>query len=65
MNVGIRSFKEFHIGDKQFDIKKFRSYVEHGVFNFWRAVEMSFYGLWSKKKKHKFDIGYYHNYREY
>ena len=43
-NLGITSFKEFHIGDqKKFNYNKFRDAIEQGVFSFWKAVELAFY----------------------
>jgi len=63
VNVGIRSFKEFNIGNKKlFDIKTFRSYIEQGLFSFWRAVDTAFHGIRDKRKKTRFDIGLYYKY---
>jgi len=45
-NVGIKSFKEFHLGDeKLFDYSKFKFYVEQGPYSFWKAVWKYFNGL--------------------
>ena len=48
-NVGIRSFAEFHIGDsKQFDLDFFRSRLEQGPYDFWRAVDLAYHGLYER-----------------
>lgn len=62
-NVGIRSFKEFHIGnEKEFSLRRFKRYIEHGLFGFWRAVDMSFHGLYDKRKETNLDMGRWHKY---
>ena len=48
-NVGIRSFKEFHVGDsKRFDGDLFRRKLERGVYDFWRAVDLARRGFYER-----------------
>ena len=39
----------FHIGDRKlFDVRHFRDRVEQGSYDFWRAVDLSFHGLYER-----------------
>lgn len=43
-NVGISSFKGFHLGDeKRFNYDKFKNCINQGLIHFWKAVELRFY----------------------
>ena len=45
-NVGIKSFKEFHLGDKRlFKYEKFKCCIEQGPYSFWKAVWRYYNGL--------------------
>lgn len=48
-NVGIRSFREFHVGDKRlFNLEKFRKVLSLGPYRFWRAVDLAMHGLYER-----------------
>ena len=45
-NIGILSFKEFHIGDeKRFNRDKFKEAIDMGPYRFWKTVELHYYGI--------------------
>lgn len=50
-NVGIRSFGEFRIGDRKlFDRDLFRRKLERGLWDFWRAVDLAYHGMYERSR---------------
>lgn len=50
-NVGIKSFKYFHLGDKkEFKYDKFKEIVRIGPYMFWKAVDIAFNGYIPRKR---------------
>ena len=50
-NVGIGSFKAFHLGDKKlFDYEKFKEVCRIGPYQFWKTVDVSFHGYTPRKR---------------
>lgn len=48
-HVGIKSFEEFHIGDKKlFNLETFRAKLARGPYDFWRAVDLAWHGLYER-----------------
>lgn len=50
-NVGIKSFKYFHLGDKKkFNYDKFKESCRKGPYMFWKAVDIAFHGFVPRKR---------------
>ncbi len=51
-NIGILSFREFHIGDeKKFNVEKFKAAIDLGIYRFWKEVELHYYGVKPREKE--------------
>jgi len=44
-NMGIKSFKVFHIEDEEWSRDKFRYFIEQGPYSFWKAIWYYYHGL--------------------